>query len=283
MAIIMSTANAADANNAVRKKKFNSGGLIAFLLVLLAILLLAAAIAAPAIWLHRNYDERLFRMNKEIASFDRANAQRASLLEKREELRAQDSGKYYLKAATPALASAELQDAVKTIVEATVGQGSLQTQPALPKDDGLVRNVSAIFNLQASMPNIRKIFYAIETAQPYLLIENLSMRATVGSNHKSNPGQEPMVMVQFDVTGVALVNAPRAVAATPVTTGAGPSNAASSANSGNVAAGNITKPSAAVAASNSATPSAPPNGKSAAPPPAPTPAPPVKPIAGAKL
>ncbi len=278
MAITMNTASTSGNGHASAKKKFNSGGLIALLLLLGTVVALTAAIAVPAIFLHRYYDERLDDMNKRIGRYDRANAQRAPLLEKREDLRAQDSRKYYLKAATPALASAELQDAVKTIVEATVGPNQVQnTQVIPPKDDGLVRNVSATFNLQTSMPNVRKIFYAIETAQPYLLIDNLTMRTTVGSNHKSNPGQEPMVFVQFDVTGVALVNAPPAVNAKPAA-GDAPNNAASAGNGGNTAAGNIAKPSA-TPAGNAAAPPATPNAKQS--PPA-APAPPAKPATGAK-
>ena len=279
MAITMNAVSSSGLGSAPTKKKFGSGGLLAVLLLLAAFLLLIAVIALPAILLHRNYDERLFRMNKEIESFDRANAQRASLLEKREQLRAQDSRKYYLKAATPALASAELQDAVKSIIEAAVGQGQVQnTQVAAPKDDGLVRNVSANFSIQTSTPNLRKIFYAIETAQPYLFIDNLTMRTTVGSNHKSSPGQEPFIQVQFDVAGVALVNAPLAANAAPSVTGAG-SGATPASSNGNVAAGNIAKPPAALS-SNSAAPSAAPTGKAAQPPPPPIL--PAKPLAGAK-
>ena len=246
MAITMPPANMSESRGSVgSKKKFNSGGLIALALLFAVILLIVAAIAVPAVLLHRYYDERLFDMNKRISSYDRANAQRASLLEKRETLRTQDSGKYYLKATTPALASAELQDAVKNIIEATVGPGQVQnTQVAPPKDDGLVRNVSANFLLQTSMPNVRKIFYAIETAQPYLFIDNLNMRTTVGANHKSNPGQEPMVFVQFDVAALARVNAPittgNAANATPTSARAGAS--------GDTTAGSISKPSAAPAA-----------------------------------
>jgi general secretion pathway protein M len=263
MAITMETVNSSGGSAATPKKKFNSGGLIALLLLLLALLLVVAAIAVPAILLHRYYDERLFTMNKKIASYDRANAQRTSLLEKREELRAQDSRKYYLKAATPALASAELQDAVKTIIEATVGQGQVQnTQLSAPKDDGLVRNVSANFVLQTSMSNVRKIFYAIETAQPYLLIDNLVMRTTVGSGHKPNPGQEPMVLVQFDVAGMALVNAAATASAVPAVVPAANSApqgvAGVNPNGGNATVGSIAKPAVLPAP---------------APPPAPAPSP----------
>ena len=239
MAITINTANVSGGGSVTTKKKFNSGAVIALLFGLVAILLLVAAIAVPAVLLHHYYDERLFTMSKKIASYDRANAQRASLLEKREEIRAQDSRKYYLKATTPALASAELQDAVKTILESAVGQGQVPTtQVATPKDDGLVRNVSANFQMQTTMPNVRKIFYAIETAQPYLFTDNIKLSATVGSNHKSNPGQEPMVYMQFDVAGVGLVNAPPAVSAQAqsmsVTTPA-------AANNSNIAAGSIAK------------------------------------------
>ncbi len=267
MAITMETANSSGGSAATPKKKFNSGGLIALLLLLLALLLVVAAMAVPAILLHRYYDERLFTMNKKIASYDRANAQRTSLLEKREELRAQDSRKYYLKAATPALASAELQDAVKTIIEAAVGQGVVSnTQLSTPKDDGLVRNVSANFVLQTTMPNIRKVFYAIETAQPYLLIDNLVMRTTVGSGHKSNPGQEPTVLVQFDVAAMALVNAAASVSAVPAVNA--PPPVSRGIVSGSTTAGSIAKPPVLPTPTPTPTPA-----QTSAPAPTPTPTP----------
>jgi hypothetical protein len=55
------------------------------------------------------------------------------------------------------------------------------------------------------MQAVRKILNAIETSVPYLFIDNLKVTSQVPGNFRPQPGNEPEVFVQLDVTGYALV------------------------------------------------------------------------------
>jgi len=51
---------------------------------------------------------------------------------------------------------------------------------------------------------LRKILHAIETNQPALFVESLQVRSQVPANFKPNPGNEPDVYMQIDVSGFAV-------------------------------------------------------------------------------
>jgi hypothetical protein len=55
------------------------------------------------------------------------------------------------------------------------------------------------------MPTLRKILYAIETVQPYLLLDNVSIRSQTNALSKGTPVTEPELTAQFDVSGYTLV------------------------------------------------------------------------------
>ena len=62
-------------------------------------------------------------------------------------------------------------------------------------------------NLQlfATTANLQKILYAIETQQPYMVVENLTIRPlNAFRGFRPAPGAEPEVSVLLDVTGFAL-------------------------------------------------------------------------------
>ena len=62
----------------------------------------------------------------------------------------------------------------------------------------------------ASTPNLQKILYALETQQPYLVVENLSLRPlNAFRGFRPAPGQEPEVNVQLDVVGFDFTEPPK--------------------------------------------------------------------------
>ena len=58
---------------------------------------------------------------------------------------------------------------------------------------------------------LQKTLYAIETAIPYLFIENVTLRATVPRGYKPPPNQEPEVSATMEVQAYG----PKDVARTP--------------------------------------------------------------------
>jgi len=62
----------------------------------------------------------------------------------------------------------------------------------------------------ATTPNLQKILYALETQQPYLVVENLSLRPlNAFRGFRPAPGQEPEVNVQLDVVGFDFTEPPK--------------------------------------------------------------------------
>ncbi len=73
-----------------------------------------------------------------------------------------------------------------------------------PKDDGRFRQIGVNLQFFATTPNLQKILYTLETQQPYLTIENLTVRPlNAFRGFKPAPGAEPEVSVLLDVVGFA--------------------------------------------------------------------------------
>ncbi len=104
----------------------------------------------------------------------------------------------------PALSAAEASEALRSLIES--GGGRLITMQAPTyKDEGRYRQISVNVQLTANIFALRKIVNAIETNVPYLFVDNLTVRTTVPSSFRPQPGQEPEVFVQLDVSGYAPV------------------------------------------------------------------------------
>lgn len=188
----------------------------AIALLLLVILLPLAAVAALAWMGHRHYDDTLFTMTRQLKSQSAMNATRPKLLEAVEVLKAKDVKKYFLKGGTPALAGAELQDLVKAVIEQNSGRvQSVQTLPH--KDADGYRQLSATIQMSINVPNLRNSLHALESKEPYLIVDNLTIRSQSGFGYKPPPGApEQEHFVQFDVSAYV----PLVVAEPPPAAGA---------------------------------------------------------------
>jgi general secretion pathway protein M len=186
-------------------------GLLA-LLVLIAI----AAIAVPAWFLYLRYHSQEGMMTRQLVSYTSLNQMRPKMMQAVEVLKARDTKKYFLKGATPGLAGADLQDVVKALIESN--NGKVFSSQLLPhKDENGYRQVSANIQMSANIQNLRQILHAIESREPYLNIDNITIRSQVPSGFKLQPGVEPDMFIQFDVSGMTplIAAAPTATAPAP--------------------------------------------------------------------
>lgn len=162
-----------------------------------------AAIALP-LWLaHRHYDDALEDIDRRLSRYERLSDARPLLQRKLEAIRAMGSRRYYLKAAAPSLAAAEIQERVRQFVEGNGGR-LISVQVAQPREEGRFRQVTVTVQANANIVATRKILHAVETSEPYLLVESLMVRAQVPPGFKPAPGFEPEMFVQLDVTGLAI-------------------------------------------------------------------------------
>ncbi|MBL8512841.1 MAG: hypothetical protein JNJ55_02535 [Betaproteobacteria bacterium] len=168
--------------------------------------LVSAAIAVPVVWLHRHYDAAIERMTKQWQSQTAFNAKRQQMAGALEALRAREPRKLYLKGTTAALAAAELQDVVKQAVEAQGGR-VISVQGLANKEDAGYRIAAATFMLNVNNVNLRRVLHALESQQPFVFIDNLTVRSHTPPGFRPPPGgQEPDLYVQFDASALAVAN-----------------------------------------------------------------------------
>ncbi|WP_051302553.1 type II secretion system protein GspM [Sedimenticola selenatireducens] len=152
--------------------------LLSWSLLLLVLLLLFLLVVLP--WQRQNatYDETLRDWQVRLQQFREKTEDRAAL-----EAQLNDPGHDasvrtdYLRGSTPALTGAELQQKIKTMVEATGGQ-LLSTQLVLPSgEEARVPKVSVKVRMIGDTADLLKTLYAIESSRPILFVEDVAVRS----------------------------------------------------------------------------------------------------------
>lgn len=180
----------------------------------LAIALLLAVLAALAVMIyvpwkqaHLHYDTAIEDQLDRTSRYQRIAGQRQSVEANIALIKQRDPRSRYLKASAPALAAAEVQQMAQTIVEANALKVE-STQITLHKDDGPRRRVAVNFQLRGQMPAVQKALHELETALPYLYVDNLVIRSSVARAFRQAAGTESDVLVQFDLYAFALIPKP---------------------------------------------------------------------------
>jgi hypothetical protein len=178
-------------------------------LLVLAVLAVLALVFGPFVWLHLRYDRTIDEATDRLERYRRVAAQAPELRKALELIRTKDGRRFFLKNSAPNLAGAELQELVKGAIEANGGRITTSQNPT-PRDDGQMKQIVANVQFFASTPSLAKILYAVETQQPVLVVENLTVRPlNAFRGFKPVAGQEPELNVQFDVVGWSLPDAGR--------------------------------------------------------------------------
>jgi general secretion pathway protein M len=178
-------------------------------LVILAVVvaLVLGAIALPVIMLNQHYNEALDDATSRLERYSRIVGTRDSLQKQALEVKALEGQQHFLKSASPALAAAELQEKAQSVFDANGAKvNSIQVLPH--KDDGLYRQVTVQVQLLAPLTAVKAMLFGVESAHPYLFLDNFSIRATNTQVSRVEPANEPELVVQFDLTGYALKGAP---------------------------------------------------------------------------
>ncbi|MEO5700064.1 MAG: type II secretion system protein GspM [Casimicrobiaceae bacterium] len=183
------------------------------LAVLLLLALAGAAIAAvivPVVVLHRHYDEAITSFQDRLARYQRVASRAPGYRKALEAMRERDARRFLLKNTAANLAGAELQEIVRAAIEGNGGRiTTSQNQP--PKDEGHFRQIGVNVQFFATTANLQKVLFALEAQQPYLLVENLTLRpVNAFRGYRPSPGQEPEVNVHLDVAAYSLSDKPEA-------------------------------------------------------------------------
>lgn len=178
-------------------------------LAILALLciLLCAVVALPVWLLNRHYDEALEAATSRLERYSKIVGMRDALQKQALEVKALEAKRHFLKSASPALAAAELQEQAQAIFAAN-GAKVNSIQVLQHKDEGLYRQVSVQVQLLAPLTAVKGMLYGLESAHPYLFLDNFSIRAPNMQVSRPESANEPDLIVQFDLTGYALKGAP---------------------------------------------------------------------------
>lgn len=170
----------------------------------LAVALLVLLAVVPAYMLHRHYDQAIESRMDLLNRYQRVIAGRPAVMQALAQVKARDARKHFLKNPGAALAASEIQDTAKSLIETNGGKlVSMQVVP--PKDEGGYRRISVSIQMTSTVSALRKILHTVETVQPYLLVDNVSIRSQSNHLYKNVPGVDPEVISQFDLSGYALV------------------------------------------------------------------------------
>ena len=180
---------------------------LALALLVAAVALVLGLVLVPVLLLHRHYDDAIELWTSRLGTDRRVAAQAPELRLALDAMRAKDGRRFFLRNTATNLAGAELQELVKGAIESGGGRITTSQSPA-PREDGAFRQVVASVQFFATVPNLQRILHAIETREPYLVVENITIRPTNAfRGFKPAIGQDPEVNVQLDVTAWAMPEA----------------------------------------------------------------------------
>jgi len=181
--------------------------LVALVVAALAVLLL------PVLMLHQHYDEAIADTTNRIERMRRVAAQAPELRRALDEMKTRDGRRFFLKNTAPNLAGAELQELVKAAVENNGGRITT-SQNTSARDDGRFKQIGVNVQFFATTPALQKILAALESQQPYAVIDNITVRPlNAFRGFKPAAGAEPEVNVQLDVAAFAYAEPAKAAPA----------------------------------------------------------------------
>jgi general secretion pathway protein M len=151
--------------------------LLALLLFVVTLVMVVAAITLPALAMNRHYDELIEGMNNQLEVYRRVarhSDQYQTKYQRLQRIRQQD--RRYLRSDTESLATAELQRIVKQIIAGNKGE-ILSTQVMRTSEEQGFKRVAIRMRMKSTLEEMVKILHALETEQPYLFIENVTVRS----------------------------------------------------------------------------------------------------------
>ncbi|TPQ28650.1 type II secretion system protein GspM [Methylomonas sp. EFPC3] len=188
--------------NEARYQRWLALGLLAAVVL---VVVLAALLPLFNTWLdYREQKETLlFRLQRQQT----IAARRDSVAQNLDFLHQQFQQQGYLSDSdTESLASAELQNIIKTAV--TDAGGQLTSTQGLPgkTEDGFMRILVKV-RMSCSMEALRAVLYALETNVPLLLVDQLDISPVRGARNRSNNKLEPSSQLNVSFQVVSFMRA----------------------------------------------------------------------------
>jgi general secretion pathway protein M len=150
---------------------------LALSVLLLALATVASVTFVPLRQTSERYEEAIAELRQRLADQHRMAAAGAALRPRLAEIERGLAGDArYLRSASQTLAAAELQGIVKRVILSKRGE-ILSTQIVSTAPEGRAQRVTLGVTMRATLGQTVQIFYLLETGDPYLFIDNLSIRS----------------------------------------------------------------------------------------------------------
>lgn len=177
--------------------------ILALLLLGLMITLVVAATVVPVWTANRHFQDTIDGMQGRLEQLQRAAAIGASLQPQHEQLTRWRAGNtHFLKSDSATLASAELQRLVKRIAGAN-GAEVLSTQIIQPREEQTFTQVTIKVRMRTSLDKLVQVFHALETGEPYLFLNKVSVHGRLVGRGKvgRGPSLQRVLDVDFELIG----------------------------------------------------------------------------------
>lgn len=162
--------------------------LLALAILMLALALVFSITVLPVLLANQHYRDTIAGLEGRLQQLQRAAAIGDTLQPQYEQLkRWKTSDAQYLKSNSAALAAAELQRLVKRIIVSKNAE-VVSTQILTTRQEEGFDRVALKVRIRGELENIIQAFYVIETGEPFVFMDNVSVRASRGRRVR---GQAP--------------------------------------------------------------------------------------------
>ncbi len=158
-------------------------------------------VIAPVLGAYQETDDEIAQTRELLGRYESLAHNREAYQGRLDELNAQQTGTgIYLSGATDAVAAAELQNRVKEAVSENGGRlRSIQNLPA--KSDGDFLRIAVRVQFNANLASLHQMLYQLESAKPFIFVDNLDMRNRRARGRKALEDFDPLLTIRFDLSG----------------------------------------------------------------------------------
>ena len=154
--------------------------LLALAILVLALGAVFSVSVLPVLLANQHYRDTIDGLESRLQQLQRAAAIGDTLQPQYEQLkRWRSSDAHYLKSNSTALAAAELQRLVKRIIVAKNAE-VVSTQILTTRQEEGFDRVALKVRIRGELENIVQAFHVLETGEPFVFLENVSVRASRG-------------------------------------------------------------------------------------------------------
>lgn len=175
--------------------------IVAVGLLCLAAALVYAIVLRPLVDLYAGQQQAIAEQKQVLDRFQRYAAARADLTEQLQALRSDRSAQEgYLQGDNETLVAAELQNRIRSIVQAT-GAKLSSTQVLQGTDEASFRRIGVRVTMTCNVIDLQKIFHQLEGGRPYLFLDNVDVSGEQARRRSGEGGGREDLNVSFDVYG----------------------------------------------------------------------------------